>query len=1024
MNEQHRPTIRKFNPGLFQTDHEVIAQFAVRRPEFKTVLEIISENLDSPSWQHVLVVAPRGLGKTMLLARLAAEFRTSEKYCRRVVPVRLMEECYEILTLADFWLEALISLAKEIAARDPEASQELKKAHAEFKLRWRERDIAERARAAVLGTAERLDWHLVLMVENLQSLADAVDDYFGWGLRHALQTESRLTLVATATSYFRALGDVEHAFFELFRPLRLAPLDSKSCHRLWHELGGGKRSETEMEPICILTGGSPRLLAMIASFANCFSLDRLLDEFADLIDGHTEYFRGHLDGMPKTERRVYLALADLWRPSRTGEVAARASLGIRTVSTMLGRLADRGAVLVGGTGGKREYSVAEGLYCLYYKLRRDQDAAHIVCDLIRFMRLVFTEREQKQVFGTHYLESPMRHALRHGLQPAIPVEPIGANLMPSELQIDHRSPGPKEVPTGGISAIDGIEVAFKELDFERVIRMADQALEERKDSIGADKEPIALRIMVRKAQALQRSAYFQAAAETCQVALTRFPEYSDPEIQSHVAVARIVKFASEIKDGNSEAASKTYREFREHFQTEAFAPTQTVAQEMLDTAFDLFRDNHRKEATRILKEFTSRFPKHGYPDDHSIIASFYIDQARTQHRSGLLEVAISTCNELIAQFKDDPKTAVRRSIAYALTIKANALAQLDRSADAIASCDELSARLMLDPESMRPIDFAFAMSIKLSELMRTERYAEAAATCDEVFERIGADADNSVRSVVASALSDKVIALSRTEQFGDLISACDVLEREFGTETAESFHDAISTALLCKAATQIASFKYKEAIRTCETISRKFGSSTNQHVEKKVILASILHALALVDIGRVNSALRNCDDIEDILSRKPEQSRKIETQLLLWVRFKGYALQENYASATIALRSALSKYDLDDDDDVRELLRIIVDSIAWGTPEQYFLEYFDSDQNRSERLAPILVALKRRANLPARAPAEIVAVADGIQKMIEVRRTAIPEWNLNRVGSLRQNDVSAPGISSAQSVAARAYPAT
>ena len=674
MNHQRQPTIRKFNPGLFQTDHEVIAQFAVRHVEFKTVLEIIKENLDSPSWQHVLVVAPRGLGKTMLLARLAAEFRTSEKYSRRVVPIRLMEECYEIFTIADFWLEALISLAKEIAARDPEASRELKRAHAEFKSRWRERDIAERARAAVLSTAERLDWHLVLMVENLQSLVDAVDEDFGWGLRHALQIESRLTLVATATSYFRALGDVEHAFFELFRPVRLNPLDLKSCHRLWHELGGGKRSETEMEPLRILTGGSPRLLAMIASFASHFSLDRLLDEFVDLIDGHTEYFRGRLDGMPKTERRVYLALADLWRPSRTSEVAARASLGIRTVSTMLGRLADRGAVLVGGTGGKREYSVAEGLYCLYYKLRRDQDAVHVVSDLIRFMRLVFAEREQKQVLGTH-------HVLLHGVQPAIPDEPIVDKLIPSELLIDHGSSGQKETPTGGISAIEGIDAAFKELDFERVVGMANQALEEWKDFSGTD-----------------------------------------------------------------------------------------------------------------------------------------------------------------------------------------------------------------------------------------------------------------------------------------------------------------------------------------------------QHVARQVILASILQASALADVGPVNSALRKCDDIDDILSRIPEQMRNFDLRLLSWVRFKAYALLEDYASATLALQSALSKCDLDGDDDVQELLCFIVDAIARGTPEQYFLEYFDSDQDRSERLAPILVALKRRANLSARAPAEIVAVADGIQKMIEVRRIAILERNLNRIGSLRRNDVATSGISSASPVAARTFP--
>ena len=1009
MNKVHRPNIRKFNPGLFQTDREVISQFVVRQVEFNTVLEIVRENLDSPSCQHTLVIAPRGRGKTMLLARLAAECRTNEKYSRRIVPVRLMEECYEIFTLADFWLEALNGLAKEITASDPETSLELKKAHAEFKSRWRERDIAYSARAAVLDTAERLDKHLVLMVENLQSLVDDVDDDFGWGLRHALQTEPRLTLVATATSRFRALGDVEHAFFELFRPIHLDPLDSKSCHRLWHELGGGKRSETEIEPVRILTGGSPRLIAIIASFASHFSLDRLLDELVDLIDSHTEYFRGHLDGMPKTERRVYLALADLWQPSTTGEVAARASLGIRTVSTMLGRLADRGAVLVDGTGGKREYSAAEGLYCIYYKLRRDQGAAQIVRDLIRFMRLVFTEHEQKEVLGTLHLKSPMHHALRHGVRLAIADQPDIADLIPRELLTDDGLPRPTE--TGGTSAIDGVETAFKELDFEKVVQLADEFLEDQKDPSGPDEELIALRMLVRKAQALQKSTDFQAAAETCRVAVRRFSKNSDPEIQSHVAIARIVKFASEVKEGNSEAANETFREFRDQFPAEASVPMRFVAQEMLRAALNLLDASQSEEAMRIFDEFISRFP----PSDYPVIAAIYILKAFTHRQAGLLEDAISTCNQTIAQFKDDLETVARMSVAYALMIKADTSARLGRSVDAIESCEKMAACLKRDPKIVRPDDFAFAMSVKVSELIRTERYAEAIAACDEVFTHFGADANNSVRSRVASALSNKAVALLHMEKYPDAIAACDVVEREFGTETADSFHVAVSTALCGKADAQILSFKFEEAIGTCEALNRRFGSSDNPHVLWKVIGASVLQASALADTGRTNSALRKCDDIEGILSRRHVQRQNFVLRRLSWVRLKAYTVLENHAFEKIALHSALSKYDLNDDDDVQELLHFTVDAIAGGTPERCFLEVFADDQNRSERLAPILVALKRRVDQTVRAPVEIVAIADGIQKIIEDRRNEILERKLNSIDSLRQNDVATSRISPASS---------
>ena len=64
MNKSDRP-IRKFNPGTFQSDEEVIEQFAVRKRELDTVLEVLRGNINSPSCQDVLVVLSRGRVKKM-----------------------------------------------------------------------------------------------------------------------------------------------------------------------------------------------------------------------------------------------------------------------------------------------------------------------------------------------------------------------------------------------------------------------------------------------------------------------------------------------------------------------------------------------------------------------------------------------------------------------------------------------------------------------------------------------------------------------------------------------------------------------------------------------------------------------------------------------------------------------------------------------------------------------------------------------------------------------------------------------
>ena len=321
----------------------------VRHHELSLLLDDLRGNIGSPSCQHILVVGPRGRGKTMLLARVAAELRSNDDFAASLLPVRFMEESQEIFSLTDFWLETMFHLATEIDEQDAGLARELRDSRGALAPRWREQIIEAHARATVLDAADRLGKQLVLIVENLQSLFRDVHDDFGWQLREVLQTEPQIILLGSATSRFRELDDVSEPFFEMFRIVGLEPLDTEECGRLWEVVSGKPASRSEVRPLQILTGGNPRLLVMAAEFARHRSLRRLMSELVTMIDEHTEYFRGHLEALAKTERRVYVAVSDLWQPSSASEVAARARVDIRVASTMLGRLVERGAVIQAGS---------------------------------------------------------------------------------------------------------------------------------------------------------------------------------------------------------------------------------------------------------------------------------------------------------------------------------------------------------------------------------------------------------------------------------------------------------------------------------------------------------------------------------------------------------------------------------------------------------------------------------------------------------------------------------------------------
>ena len=157
--------IRKFNPGIYQSDEEVIEQFVVRKRELDIALEVLRGNIDSPSCQHVLVVAPRGRGKTMLLARIAAELnpqipaelKTDDKLSECLLPVRFMEESHEIFNLTDFWLDTLFYLARECVKHDAVLARELQETHADLTNRWLDRECSRIASVPLFWT-QRTGW--------------------------------------------------------------------------------------------------------------------------------------------------------------------------------------------------------------------------------------------------------------------------------------------------------------------------------------------------------------------------------------------------------------------------------------------------------------------------------------------------------------------------------------------------------------------------------------------------------------------------------------------------------------------------------------------------------------------------------------------------------------------------------------------------------------------------------------------------------------------------------------------------
>ena len=313
-----------------------------------------------------------------------------------IFPIAFAEETYEVTTCGEFWLECLGRLAEQAPS---EERDNLRLSYEELRTVTDDQALADRCIGSLLDFADRHETRLLLLVENLNMIFDDINDPdVGWRLRQTLQTEPRFILFGSATSRFDEIDNPNHALYDLFRIITLHPLGTAQCETLWETVAGKPSTTNAVRPLEILTGGNPRLLTIIARFGADRSFRDLMENLLDLVDDHTEYFKSHLEALPPQERRVYLALARLWKPSTTREIADLARLNTSTCSAQLKRLVARDAVTIqGGTPRRRQYYLTERLYNIYYLLRRGTGTDRVVQALIEFMVCLYSPSEIGEV---------------------------------------------------------------------------------------------------------------------------------------------------------------------------------------------------------------------------------------------------------------------------------------------------------------------------------------------------------------------------------------------------------------------------------------------------------------------------------------------------------------------------------------------------------------------------------------------------------------------------------------------------
>ena len=862
---------RKFNPG-FLTDDELVASYCVRMAEFELLVEVLRDCTRSSN-PHQLVIGPRGSGKTTLLPRVAAEVPRDVGLASRCFPVVFAEESYEVATAGEFWLECLTNLADQAPRREnaPDLHRTVDELRA---IRGDDRALADRCLGALMNFADREHKRLLLLVENLNMLfRDMADPDEGWRLRKTLQTEPRIIVFASATSRFDEIDHPDRALYDLFRIRTLRPLDTKQCAVLWETVTGRAAAPPTVRSLEILTGGSPRLISIVARFGAGLSFRKLMADLFDLVDDHTEYFKSHIESLPARERRVYLALAALWRPATTREIADQARIGTSTCSAQLARLGDRGVVQVaGGTARRKQYYLTERLYNIYYLLRRRRGPDRLVEALIHFMESYYSPPELKDIS-----DRMVRDAGSLGAEMGSLHQIALASLVELPSLARYREELLAAMPASGRTSSQADEQVARALfktarDLQNRGEEAVAAYDDIIRRFGDSGRPAILewvaKALVNKGAALAELDRPQDALDCYGDVVRRFGESDSPALLESVAAA-IVNEAVSLGTLNrpQDAMAATEEVVRRFGESDSPALLESVAAAIVNRGVAFEALNRPQDALEAYDRVLHRFGDSEIPVVEEWVAAALLKKGSVLVDTNRTREALKACDEVVHRFGESEAPHLLESVAVALINRGGVLGMLNRPEDVLEVCDEVVRRFGESEAPAFLISVATAFVNKGAALAELNRPQEALQAWDEVVRRFEKSEGSALQERVATALVNRGGALGMLNRPEDTLEACDEIIRRFGESETPTLLTSVATALVNRGNALGTLNRPQEALKTWDEVVRRFGESDSPAVLERVGQAQVAKGVVLRALNRPQDALKACDEVVNRFGR-------------------------------------------------------------------------------------------------------------------------------------------------------------
>jgi DNA-binding Lrp family transcriptional regulator len=323
-----RPTVPMlaFTPG--NQDPQILEELFVRREGLLQELERdVEEFANGGSRRHRLVVGPRGIGKSHLIALL--NHRVTTKVIAKNISVHMLpEDLYGITRFAD--------LVDAILNRDPQP---------------RKTNVEAETELRALAAAKPM----LILLENLDSVLHAIGTDGVHHLRSAIE-DSKILLIATSPLLFDEVQKAKAPLFGFFDTIHLDELSVDDALELMRRVAKLREDDELLEfldtpqararasAVQALAGGQPRIWMLFTGCLSVQALDELVPLFMESLDDLTPYYQSRVGSLSPQLQQIVMMFCRQGSALSNKAIAEGTGIDERRVATAIKDLERKGYV--------------------------------------------------------------------------------------------------------------------------------------------------------------------------------------------------------------------------------------------------------------------------------------------------------------------------------------------------------------------------------------------------------------------------------------------------------------------------------------------------------------------------------------------------------------------------------------------------------------------------------------------------------------------------------------------------------